>query len=98
MQVMELVRIYLQEGDVDLSKLLDELVKNRSLSGVSVFRGIAGFGEHHHLHSAHLIDLSLKLPLVIEFFDKQERVEDLIVELRQKYPLKHVISWPVKGY
>ena len=98
MPVMELVRIYLQEGDVDLPKLLDELEKNQGLSGVSVFRGIAGFGTHHHLHSAHLIDLSLKLPLVIEFFEQPERVEELIVNLQQRYPLKHVLSWPVKGY
>ena len=64
------------------------------VAGVTVFRGIAGFGPDGKMHTAALIDLSLDLPLVVEFYDQPERVEEIIGKLEAELGLSHVVSWP----
>ena len=63
------VRIYLTEGEGRLEELLQRLHDEEQVQGVTVFRGISGFGKSGKLHSSSLLDMSLDLPLVIEFFD-----------------------------
>ena len=46
---------------------------------------------------ASLIDLSLDLPLVVEFYDLPERVA-VIDRLGTRMGLSHVVSWPATGH
>ena len=69
-----LVRVYITESSHLLKTIVPYLKKEAKIRGVSVFRAISGFGETGD-HSASLMDLSLDLPLVIEFFDKKEKVK-----------------------
>lgn len=69
---MTLVRIYLSEGDHGVHNgLLDEIMAilhdEHRVNGVTVFRGIAGFGSKGTVHSADLLRLSANLPLVVDF-------------------------------
>lgn len=63
-----MVQVYITESSHLLNKIVSYLKKEAKIRGVSVFRAISGFGETGG-HTALLIDLSLDLPLVIEFFD-----------------------------
>ena len=98
---MVLVRIYLSEADQGRKhKLLDEIMallhdKHR-VHGVTVFRGIAGFGAKGSVHSADLLRLTQRLPLVVEFFDEPAAVAQALKALDELLPSGHVISWPVK--
>jgi PII-like signaling protein len=89
-----LVRVYITEGDHQLRKLLDFLHRDEEVRGVTAFRGIAGFGRSGKAHEASLLDISMDLPLVIEFFDVPERVEKVLQDLNQWVEPGYVVSWP----
>ncbi|MGH8370825.1 MAG: DUF190 domain-containing protein, partial [Gammaproteobacteria bacterium] len=63
--------------------------------GVTVFRGIAGFGAKGVVHSADLLRLTAKLPLVVEFFDEPALAKAAIDALQEMIPSGHLVSWPV---
>jgi PII-like signaling protein len=86
------VRVYLTEQD-KYQRLLARLHDVEKVRGVTVFRGISGFGRDGHMHSSHLIDTALDLPIVIEFFDVPQRVETIIAHLRERVPPGHIVSW-----
>ena len=46
--------------------------------GVTVFRGVAGFGADGEVHADDMLRLSVDLPLVIEFFDEPTVAEAAI--------------------
>ena len=89
------VRVYLTEHD-KYQRLLARLHDVEKVRGVTVFRGISGFGQNGHIHSAQLIDTVLDLPIVIEFFDEPERVEAIIAHLRELVPPGHILSWAAR--
>jgi hypothetical protein len=64
--------------------------------GVTVFRGISGFGRSGVVHSTALLDLSLDLPVVIEFFDVPDKVRHILNHLKTLLPPGHVLSWPAQ--
>ncbi len=87
------VRIYCTEGEGRLKDLLSRLHDDYRVRGVTVFRGIAGFGVSGELHSSSLLDISLDLPQVIEFFDKTEKIAEILAELANTFEPGHVLSW-----
>ncbi|HEY4381355.1 MAG TPA: DUF190 domain-containing protein [Acidobacteriaceae bacterium] len=81
------VSIYLSEGArhhgvATEASILDYLFTH-SVSGATVFKGVAGFGVDHHLHSASFVELSDKLPVKIEFVETEEKVDALLPKLMQ---------------
>ncbi|MCG7990902.1 MAG: DUF190 domain-containing protein [Candidatus Thiodiazotropha lotti] len=89
-----MVRVYITEGDHQLRKLLDFLHNNEEqVRGVTAFRGIAGFGRSGRAHEASLLDISMDLPLVIEFFDSPDRVEKVLQDLNQWVEPGYVVNW-----
>ncbi|HSW53047.1 MAG TPA: DUF190 domain-containing protein [Sulfuricaulis sp.] len=87
------VRIYLTETGELQKTLLAKLHDEEKVRGVTVFRGVSGFGRSGKMHSSSLLDLSLDLPLVIEFFDKPDKVKHILTHLRKILPAGHVVSW-----
>lgn len=84
------VRIYLNEQDhwhgQPLSHaILDELRKHEAM-GATLFRGIAGFGVHRTIRTVSIEVLSTNLPLVVEWIDRPERVEQLLPTIRTMIP------------
>jgi PII-like signaling protein len=88
-----IVRIYLHEAKAHLSELLEYLHDENKVHGVTVFRGITGFGSTGEYHSSTLMDLSLDLPIVIEFFDKPDKVKSIIDYLNTKIKPGHIVYW-----
>ncbi len=91
-----MVRIYLTEGEHMLQELLQLLHDDEKVKGVTAFRGIAGFGKSGKMHSSMLLDVSLDLPLVLEFFDQPEKVERVLEHLNKLITPGHIVSWPAK--
>ena len=87
------VRLYLSEGQAQLNNLLKRLRDWEHVRGVTVFRGIAGFGPGGELHTDKLLDLSLDLPLVVEFFDEPEKAETVMEHLQAEIKPGHMLSW-----
>jgi PII-like signaling protein len=89
-----MVRAYLTEGDRQFKTLIRYLHDESKVQGVTVFRGITGFGKSGHVHSSTLLDLSLDLPVVIEFFDKPERAKPIVEHLSHILQAGRVVYWP----
>lgn len=85
-------RIYLSEKGTHIRQLLQRL-QGEELRGVTVFRGIMGFGRSGKMHTAALMDLSLDLPLVVEFFDEPPKVEKVLSDLAGEFAPGHVVMW-----
>ena len=91
-----LVRIYCSEAEHKLDDLLALLHDKEQVAGVTAFRGIAGFGSSGKMHSASLLDLSLDMPLVIEFFDEPEKAQRIMQDLNELVKPGHMVFWSAR--
>ena len=74
-------------------KIFQRLHDEHKVKGVTVFRGITGFGRSGETHSASLLELSFDMPVVIEFFDEQDKVAAALESLRDLVRPGHVITF-----
>ena len=74
-------RIYVTEAQAVHEKICGRLHDEHKVKGVTMFRGVAGFGESGETHSSSLLDISFDMPIVVEFFDDSERVREALVSL-----------------
>lgn len=89
-----IARVYLHEAKAHQEELLKFLHDESKVRGVTVFRGVSGFGKSGKYHSSTLMDMSLDLPVVVEFFDEPEKVMAIIKELNKKINPGHIVYWP----
>ncbi len=90
------VRVYLTEASGMLRSLLNYLHDESKVHGVTVFRGITGFGKSGRFHSSTLMDMSLDLPVVIEFFESPERAAAIIEYLNTQVEPGHIVYWDAR--
>lgn len=88
-----MVRVYLTEGQNQFERLMRILHDEEKVRGVTAFRGIAGFGQSGQVHSSSLIDLSLDMPLILEFFDTPDKVSKVLEHLNTLIKPGHIVSW-----
>lgn len=96
---VQVVRIYISEDSRDASENLYKEVfgmlhDQLHVKGVTVFRGVAGFGSHGEVHSADLLRFSASLPLVIEFYDEPEVIAEALDQLQAHVKPGHILTWP----
>jgi PII-like signaling protein len=77
--------IYVDESDKSGGKPVYELVmgllyKNK-IAGVSVFRGVAGYGSDGIFHTSKMLELSSNLPVKIEAVDSEDMIYKVLPEL-----------------
>lgn len=76
-----LTRIFVGESDrwqhKALHHALVERLRAEGFAGATVVHGIAGFGARSVIHTAHLLDMSTDLPVVIEVVDDAEHTDKL---------------------
>ena len=79
---VERVRIYVDEHDTwhgrPLALAVMQALHDGGAAGVTVFRGLAGFGAHGRIHTATLPDLGSPLPMLVEWIDHADQVARLM--------------------
>jgi len=74
------LRIYI--GETDHYERIVKKAKELDMAGVTVFRGIMGYGENNrNIRTAHLVELSCDLPIVIEIIDSDEYIDKFMPHL-----------------
>ncbi|KAF0192047.1 MAG: hypothetical protein FD165_1115 [Gammaproteobacteria bacterium] len=91
-----MVRIYLTEAKGQLDPLVKRLHDWEKVRGVTVFRGISGFGKSGKMHSSALFDTGLDMPVIVEFFDEPDKVQAIIEHLSTTIEPGHIVSWPAR--
>ena len=80
-----LMRIHVGESDrwhgKPLYQAIVELCRGHGFSGVTVLRGVGGYGSSSRYHTDKILRLSQDLPVVIEVVEYPERIEHLLPEL-----------------
>jgi len=74
-----LLRIYVSSTDlVDHKPLYEHLTleaKKEGMAGVTVLRGVMGFGASSKIHTSKFWELTEKLPMVVEIVDETEKIQ-----------------------
>lgn len=89
-------RIYVNEGKHVHEKIFQRLHDEHKVKGVTVYRGVSGFGKSGETHSSSLLDLSFDLPVVVEFFDSDDNVQKALDSLKDIVQPGHVITFPAE--
>jgi PII-like signaling protein len=80
-----LMRVYLGESDKwhgkNLFEEIVQLLRREKFSGVTVLRGITGFGSTSRLHTEKILRLSQDLPIVLEVVETAERIQQILPRL-----------------
>lgn len=79
------LRIYLGEGDRFKNKPLYHVLvlkaKDMDMAGITVYKGIEGFGANSRIRTSRLVDLSSDLPLVVELVDSEDYINRYLLEI-----------------
>lgn len=86
MKTIKLVRVYMKESEHHVNEVL-KVLSEVEVKHAIVLRAIEG--KHQ---SAHILSLSLDLPLVIEFFDVPEKVESALTKVKEIIDEGHIIT------
>lgn len=80
-----LMRIHVGEGDKwkgkPLYQALVELFRRENFCGVTVLRGIGGYGSTSRYHTEKILRLSQDLPMVIEVVETDAQIETILPRL-----------------
>jgi len=80
------VRIYINEDDRighrPAAYAILEFLRRENAQGASLIRAASGFGAAGQLHTATLVDVVQRLPLIIEWIDRAELVDRLLPQVR----------------
>lgn len=78
----KLLRIFIGESDkIKVKPVYEEIVikaREAELAGVTVIKGIMGFGANSKIHTTKLLTLSEDMPLIIEIIDEFEKIEQFL--------------------
>jgi uncharacterized protein len=86
------VRVYLPER----AGMLDDIIavlEHGKIDGWTVYRGVAGFGRSGKRRQASLVDLTMDLPVIVEFFDAPDCVAAVIEQIHRVAGDGHVVQW-----
>ncbi len=79
------VTIFIGESDryghKPLATEITQRAQSAGLAGVTVLRGIEGFGASNHLHTNRILSLSADLPIVIVIVDAEERISPFLADI-----------------
>jgi PII-like signaling protein len=83
----KLMRIFIGESDRWHGKLLyDALVESlraNDIAGVTVYRGISGYGAHRRFHKEKRLSLSQDLPIILSVVDEEAKIRAYLPILEQ---------------
>jgi PII-like signaling protein len=77
--------VYVDETDKfggrPVYEVLMDIFYKRKIAGVSVFRGVAGYGSDGVFHTSKMLELSASLPVKIEVVDSEEMINSVLSEV-----------------
>jgi hypothetical protein len=80
-----LMRIHIGESDKwhgrPLYEAIVEMLRKEKFSGVTVLRGVAGYGGSSVYHTDKILRLSQDLPIILEIVEATERIEQILPRL-----------------
>ena len=80
-----LMRIHIGESDKwhgkPLHEAIVELLRQEGFSGVTVLRGVGGYGGSSIYHTDKILRLSQDLPVILEIVEATERIEQILPRL-----------------
>jgi hypothetical protein len=80
-----LMRIHIGESDKwhgkPLYEAIVELLRKEGFSGVTVLRGVAGYGGSSVYHTDKILRLSQDLPIILEVVETTERIDPILPRL-----------------
>ena len=86
----KLLKVYVGEKErfknKPLYQYLVHWLQEQGILGVTVFRGIEGYGADKVLHSARLLELSSDLPIILEIVDTEQKIDSILSEVSKMVP------------
>lgn len=80
-----LMRIHIGESDhwrgQPLYQAIVELLRSEKFSGVTVLRGVGGYGGSSVYHTEKVLRLSQDLPIIVEVVEYTDRIEQILPQL-----------------
>lgn len=80
-----LMRIHIGESDKwhgkALYEAIVEMLRQGGFSGVTVLRGVGGYGGSSIYHTDKILRLSQDLPIILEVIEFSERIEEVLPRL-----------------
>ncbi len=77
--------VYVDESDKVGGKPVYEVLLNifykKKIAGVSVFRGVAGYGSDGIFHTSKMLELSTSLPVKIEAVDSEDMITGVLPDV-----------------
>ena len=77
--------IYVDEtdkfGGKPVYEVLIDLFYKKKIAGVSVFRGVAGYGTDRIFHTSKMLELSTTMPLKIEVVDSEDMINRILPDI-----------------
>ena len=78
----QIMKIYISEDSLykghNLYHAIVLKLKEMGIAGVTVTRGIEGYGQGKRLNTARILELSSSLPIIIEAIDRPDRISKAI--------------------
>ncbi len=79
--------IYVDESDKygkkPVYEVLIDIFYKKKIAGVSVFRGVAGYGSDGVYHTTKMLTLSGKMPIKLEVVDSEEMIQKVLPDVYQ---------------
>lgn len=83
----KMLKIYVSEDSKYKGKSLYHSIvlklKDMCIDGVTVTRGIEGYGKGKKVHNTKILDLSSSLPVIIEAVDTQNNIEKVLPTIKE---------------
>ncbi|MDA8104193.1 MAG: DUF190 domain-containing protein [Nitrospiraceae bacterium] len=79
--------VYVDESDKiggkPVYEILMDVFYKKKIAGVSVFRGVAGYGSDGVFHTSKMLELSTSLPVKIEAVDSEEMINTVLPDVAE---------------
>ncbi len=79
--------VYVDESDKiggrPVYEVLMDVFYKKKIAGVSVFRGVAGYGSDGVFHTSKMLELSTSLPVKIEAVDSEEMINTVLPDVAE---------------
>jgi hypothetical protein len=85
--ICQRLTIYIGESDTANHKPLATEIVQRAhasgMAGITVLRGVVGYGASNHIHTTRILSLSADLPIVIDIVDERERIQRFVTDIEK---------------